>query len=878
MEEPTTSPLPVGVVTFLFTDVEGSTRLIQQFGESFHAQFEEHNRLVRAVIESHHGTVVGTEGDSFFAVFQNPVDSLAAAAEIQRQLAGHEWPSDGEIKVRIGIHTGVGVHGGSDYIGIDVNRAARISAAGSGGQILVSDATAALVGSRLPESTELVDLGKHRLKDLSDPEALFQMTVIGLQHEFPALSTLDAVPNNLPLLLTSFVGRRDLVEEIADLLLQERIVTLTGPGGTGKTRLSLQVAADVSNEFRDGVFFVPLAAVTDPDLVSSEILDALGISLRNMNPDDQLQSDLEDKELLLVLDNFEQVLGASPLVGRTASSAPRCRFLTTSRAPLSIVGEQEKPIPSLATPTPDATPLTDLSDFESVHLFIDRAQMVVPSFELTAENGPYIARLVDQVDGLPLAIELLASRVKLLPPKELSERYEARTLSTSKRDLPERQRSVWGAIDWSYDLLSDSEKELFARLGVFSGGGRLEEIELICLGETDIDLLNELSTLVDHSLVRRVDDETGLRFTMLHVIREYALEKLHQSDIGEAIEASHAAIYLSLAEETAAKILGHDRKALFALLDREHDNLRAALSNRYAVGDSDAAMRLCFATWRFMQARGHLHEAKMRLDEVLAMSQEPTLSRAKALEAAGGVAWWRGDLGECEGLYRQAMEICLQQDNPAELANSLYNYGLAAGFGESLDVVQATDYLDRAQAIYESLGDAGGLGDVHWGKANLEANRGIARPDEVKRLLEQAAVFYQRAGNNFGLGWSNFELGETARRHGDFETAELRLRDGLRLFHDQGDLTGVILFMSALSAVALATDDLDRAHRLSGAFHTLRITTGSDLVIFAPNVVEGLEFERLEALVGDAAVPYREGREMSVAEAVAFALGDSAPQ
>lgn len=871
MEATSKSTLPVGVVTFLFSDIEGSTRLVERFGERFNAYFEDHNDLMRGAIEGHRGTVVGTEGDSFFAVFENPSDSLNAAVQAQRELAGHDWLDDGEIKVRMGIHTGVGVHGGDDYLGIDVNRAARISDSAWGGQILLSDATATLVGTRLPATTELVDLGKHRLKDLSDPEALFQLTVQDLQHDFPPLRTLDAIPNNLPLQLTSFIGRSDLVEEVTDLLRRERIVTLTGPGGTGKTRLSLQVAAGVADDLRDGVFFVPLAPVTDPQLVSSEILDALGITLRNMDPDDQLRADLEGKELLLVLDNFEQILDAAPMVGQLAVTARKCKILTTSRAPLSIVGEHEKPVPSLATPAPDAAS-TNLGAFESVQLFMDRAQMVDPDFRLTDENGPYIARLVDQVDGLPLAIELLASRVKLLSPKELSDRYEARTLSTAKRDLPERQRSVWGAIDWSYALLNDSEKKLFARLGAFNGGGRLQEIESICLRETGIDLLSDLSTLVDHSLVRRVDDETGLRFTLLHVIREYALEKLHESGEGEEVQANHAEIYLRLAEHAAAQILGPERKAILALLDLEHDNLRAALHNRYAVGDAESAMRLTFATWRFMQARGHLHEARMRLDEVLAMSPAPTLARAKALEAAGGVAWWRGDLEASAAFYREAMEICATLDIPTELANAQYNYALASGFGETMDLTRALALIDRAQATYESLEDPAGLGDVHWGKANLEMNMGQAGPDLVRKLLEQSAEFYQQAGNDFGLGWANFELGDAARRAGDYETAEWRLRDGLRLFYDQGDLSGVTLFLAALSGVAFAKGDVERAHRLSGALHALRLITGTDLVISRPNVVEGLEFERLEALTGEAAVPYREGKAMKASEAVAYAL------
>lgn len=871
MEPSSNSSLPDGVVTFFFTDIEGSTRLLEQFGESFHEQLEIHSSLVRDVIESHEGTVVGTEGDSFFAVFTNPVDGLEAAIAVQRRLSEHEWPQGGEIKVRIGIHTGLAVKGGEDYLGIDVNRAARISAAGSGGQILCSEATASLVGRRLPHSTDLIDLGKHRLKDLSDPQVIFQLVAPGLDHDFPPLRTLEAIPNNLPLQLTTFIGRRDLVRGIADMLRRERILTLTGPGGTGKTRLSLQVGAEVSGDFPNGVFFVPLASVSDPELVASEILDSLGLVPGNSSPADQLASELSDKRLLLILDNFEQILGAAPLVATLGRAAPNAKFLTTSRAPLAISGEQEMPIPPLAVPLSDAASTDTLANYEAVRLFVDRAKLVDPRFELTSTNALHVAKLVEQVDGLPLAIELLASRVKVLTPEELLRRYEARGLTTSKRDLPERQRSVWGAIDWSHQLLTDSEQKLFRRMGVFNGGALLDEIEEVC-GDDGEDLVEALSVLVDHSLVRRISDPEGRRFAMLHVIREYALEKLGESEDFAEVPERHAATYLELAERAAKEILGTARKAWLSRLDDEHDNLRSALADRYHANDAESAMRLVFATWRFMQARGHLHEASMRLDEVLGMSREPNIYRAKALEAAGGVAWWRGDLEKSTHLYREAYEICESLDQPRELANSLYNLGLAGGFSQTMERSEWMAILDRSQQIYESLDDKAGLGDVYWGRANLELNRGGAQLEVTRGLLEQAASFYREAGNQFGLGWTNFELGDHARRLGEFESAEQRLREGLTVFDEQGDLSGVVLFLASLSAVAFAVGDMERAHRLSGAVTTIRLSTGTDLVVAEPNVVEGLEYERLEALTGEAAIPYREGREMTTVEAVRYAL------
>ncbi|MDP9143697.1 MAG: adenylate/guanylate cyclase domain-containing protein, partial [Actinomycetota bacterium] len=491
--------LPTGTVTFLFTDIEGSTRMVQALGEGWVPVLEAHNSLVEEAITDNGGVVVKTEGDSFFATFSAAADGLKASLAAQRALMEHPWPDKGIVRSRMGLHTGLGVLGGSDYVGIDVHRAARIADAAHGGQIVLSEPTTVLIERQLPSTVTLRDLGKHRLKDLSEPEAIFQVVSEGLQSEFPSLRTLDAIPNNLPNLLTSFVGRKNELAEAVRLLESSRVLTLTGPGGTGKTRLSLQIAAEVADDFADGVFFVELAPVTDVDVVPSRILETLGIqvSTREESPVMRLTTQLSDRGYLIILDNFEQILDAAPLVAEMVRASPRTKVLVTSRAPLRISGEQEMPVPPMgfagleSSNDPEA-----LMETDATRLFADRAMSVRPDFRITERNAQVVAELIRNLDGLPLAIELVASRLRLLPVEQILDRLDARMLSAGSVDLPERQRTIQGAISWSHDLLADPERRLFARFSVFNGGARLEEIEAVCGPPEDLgdDVINTLST------------------------------------------------------------------------------------------------------------------------------------------------------------------------------------------------------------------------------------------------------------------------------------------------------------------------------------------------------------------------------------------------
>jgi predicted ATPase/class 3 adenylate cyclase len=868
--------LPTGTVTFLFTDIEGSTRLVQALGDGWVPVLEAHNRLIEQAIDRHDGVVVKTEGDSFFAVFPGAGDALRASLEAQQALMEHDWPSNGLVRARMGLHTGLGALGASDYVGLDVHRAARIADAAHGGQVVLSEPTAVLVERALPPDVTLRDLGKHRLKDLAEPESIFQLVAPGLQGDFPLLRTLDAVPNNLPRLLTTFVGRDRELEEAVRLLETTRILTFTGPGGTGKTRLSLQVAAEVADGFADGVFFVDLAPITDVDMLPARILETLGIqaSTREESPEMRLNSQLAGRSVLMILDNFEQLLEGAPLVADMLRAAPRVKVLVTSRAPLRISGEQELPVPPL-----DVSGLRGggdpgrLMESEAIRLFTDRAMSVRPDFKLTAENAPMVTELVRRLDGLPLAIELVASRLRLLAVDQILSRLGASMLSSGSVDLPARQRTIQSAIAWSHDLLGESGRRLFARFSVFNGGARLEEIEVVAGPATELgdDVIDVLSSLVDQSLIFRVDVDGPPRFRMLHVIREFATERLQESGEGPDLARRHLVAYTDLVESAAPHLLRKDRKELLDLLEQEHDNINSALDWAVASGETDLAMRLSAGAWRFWQARGHLHEARIRLEQVLAMEGGEPRFRAKALEALGGILWWLSEIDQVVQVYDQALEMQRELGDPKEIANALYNVALSRAFGENQDPDASARALDEADVLYTGLGDVGGLGDVEWGRGNLVS---YSTDDHARAIehMKRSIDHYHRAGNEFGMGWGLFEVGDLSRRLGDYAQAWEHLSPGLSLFADHQDVSGVVLLLSAIAGLAQDLGDRRRAIRLAGAFHRLRIESGTEIVRAEINRIEGLDYDTLEALTGEEAMWAREGQAMTLEQAVAYAL------
>jgi predicted ATPase/class 3 adenylate cyclase len=823
-----TKALPTGTVTFLFTDIEGSTRLLEALGDRYESLFADHCRIIRGAIAAGGGTEVNTEGDAFFAVFPAADGAVKATVEAQRGLARHEWPEGSTVRVRMGLHTGEGRLGGSDYLGIDVHRAARIAGAGNGGQVLVSDATRALVENAVPEGITLRDLGAHRLKDLARPEHIYQLQIEGLSADFAPIRTLDAHPNNLPLQLTSFVGRDAEIAVVRDLVQQERLVTLTGPGGTGKTRLALQVAAERLGDHPDGVFFVELAPITDPALVASAIAAALGIrEAVGRSLEQTLREELRDKAMLVVLDNFEQVIDAAPLVGQLLATAARLRVLVTSRAVLHVQGEREYPVPPLRIPDPAELPsLEALSGYEAVTLFVERAMSIQPDFAVTNTSAAAVAEIVARLDGLPLAIELAAARTRVLTPQAILARLGSRLafLGGGARDLPARQQTLRHAIDWSYELLAAPEQGLLRRLAVFAGGASLEAVEPICRpSELGIDVLDGLSNLVEQSLLRRGEDlEAEPRFEMLETIREYAAERLQASGEAQELAERHARHFLAVAE-AAEPDLTRDPQAI-ARIDRDHDNFRTAL--RWAIdrGDSEVGFGLAFALWRFWHQRAHLAEGRDWFERILALpgAERRTLARARGLTGAAGIAYWQNDYAAAGAWYDEAESIFRELDDKPGLADALYNTASMAALAG--DVPGAMDRFREGADIARQLGDDHEV--MRFVGAEGYAAFMTDDFDSARSLLNESLALAQRTEDKFAIGGAHHTVGQVARMQGRLDDAAVEYRDSIRTLHELGDAASLTEPLQGLAAVLIDQGRAEVGVRLLAANAAIRERIG----------------------------------------------------
>ena len=700
--------LPIGTVTFLFTDIEGSTRLLQALGADYQDALERHAAIIRKALGDHDGVEVGTEGDAFFAVFESAQRAVMAAVSAQRALAEEHWPGGRRVRVRMGLHTGEGRLGGDSYVGLDVHRAARIGAAGHGGQILLSGASRALVQSALPQGVTLRELGLHRLKDLDDPEDLVEVIIAGLDGVFPAIRTLET-PNNLPAEMTSFVGRQREVDSATELLASTRLLTLTGPGGTGKTRLALRIAASMLPKYRDGVFFVDLAPLSDPTLVGPTVAHSLGLSEEPQRPIiELLKEHLASRNVLLLLDNFEHLLGGSAVVSDLLAAAPRLTVLVTSRSTLNLYGEQEFAVPPLALPEPGAhADLARLSQNEAVALFIDRARAAKPAFEITDESAQAVAEICVRLDGLPLAIELAASRIRILGPPEILTRLREHlsVLATGGTNVPIRQRTLRAAIDWSYQLLEPAEQKLFARVAAFGGGCTLEAAEAVCnlSGELGLETFEGIATLVDQSLLRQTADEVESRFGMLETIREYGRDRLEAAGSADQIGHRHLRYFRDLAQMGERQFLGADQARWLDRFEREHDNVRVAL--RRAVDDhyADDGLQLAAALWRFWYQRGYLREGRAWLSELLGLqpAADPAAT-AKAHEALGGLAYWLSDAVTAQASYEAAARLSRELGDREAEAGALYNLAFVPVMRRDLDA--AVRLFNESLALAREVG------------------------------------------------------------------------------------------------------------------------------------------------------------------------------
>ncbi|HEX9738384.1 MAG TPA: adenylate/guanylate cyclase domain-containing protein [Candidatus Limnocylindria bacterium] len=875
------SALPTGTVTFLFTDIEGSTRLVQALGDGYRDLIDLHGAVIREAVAAEGGIQFGSEGDAVFAVFDDAARGVAAGVATQRALAAARWPADAEVRVRIGIHTGQGTLGGDNYIGLDVHRAARIAAAGHGGQVVLSGATRLLVEGALPEGVSLRDLGPHRLKDLAQPEDLYQLEIDGLAAEFPPLRTLSARPNNLPVQLTSFVGREGEIAAVGGMLDRARLVTLTGPGGAGKTRLALQVAAERLTRYADGAFFVDLAPVTDASLVASAVASSTGVREAPAQPLTATLADaLRDKELLLVLDNFEQITDAAPLVADLLGAASRLSVLVTSRAVLHISGEHEYPVPPLRVPDPaHMPPLAALSRYEGVTLFVERARAARPEFAVTDDSWPAIGRIVARLDGLPLAIELAATKVKLLTPDQIVARLDDRLafLAGGPRDLPARQRALRETIAWSYGLLPPGEQALLRRLAVFAGGWTLDAAEAVCRpDDIGLDTLDGLAGLLDQSLIRRDEGvHGGSRFMMLETIREYALEQLLASGERDELARRHAEHFTAVAEATEPELT----KSPDAVerIDHDHDNFRSAVA--WAIGSDDAelGMRLGYALWRFWQLRSHLSEGRMWFDRLLALPSAGArnAARAKGLTGAAGIAYWQNEYPTTETWYVEAESIYRDLGDHRGLAGALYNTGLMLSLRG--DVEGSLDRIREGTALARDIGDL----ELELQFLSGEGYTAFMVDDFVtaRRVLDEALAIAERTGNQFAIGSAHHVVAQVARLDGRLAEASEHYRNSIGIARALGDTVAVTEPLQGLAAVLVATGDADRGVRLLGANAAIRERAGGGP---PPEWLRlGDPFSEARRLLGENRyrVAWEAGLMMSVDEAIADALGQpvSAP-
>jgi len=834
-------------VTLLFSDIEGSTRLLEQLGERWPATLEAHRAVVRAALETCGGTEHGTEGDSFFASFPSAAGAVGAAALILRGLAATAWPEGAELRVRLGIHTGEAQRSGDGWVGIEVHRAARIAAAAHGGQVVLSQATTQLVRQVLPPGTTLRDLGAHQLKDLPEPERLHQLVVDGLREEFPPLRGVQDTPHNLPGQLTTFVGRDAQVEEAGALLASAPLLTLVGPGGTGKTRLALRLAGKVLRDYPDGVWFVPLAPVRDPDLVASSVLASLGLGDRGAEaPDVRLREYVRDRRMLLVLDNFEQVVDAAPLVGDLLRDAPALRVVVTSRSALHVSGEQEYEVPPLSVPPPEDVAVEALMAYESVALFLQRAAAVTPDFRLTPANAAAVAEICARLEGLPLAIELAAARVKLLPPPALLARLSRGldVLESQARDLTPRQRTLRGAIAWSDDLLHAPTRRLFARLSVFRAGCALEQADEVC-GVEGADVLAALDELVDHSLLRQLERNGEPRFLLLEVVREYAAEQLTAAGEDESIRDRHGQAFLTLAEDGAGELMGPQGAWWLDRLEGELDNFRAAL-DWMAERDPSCALRLGTALWRVWQMRGHLHEGRARLEALVprAAEADPAL-RARGFEALGGLAYWQADIPAARASYERMLEIEQELGDRERVAEALYNLAFTYQMGAydlgTRDIERTMALLEEALALYRELRADVGTAKCLWALStnaydramtHLEQGDAEAAHDGFVQSLDygtESLAVFRRYGDWFGTGWALHAVGMTLIRLDRPDDARTALVEGLELFVEHRDMSGVVLLLDDLAAVGMHAGRIDDALRIRGGAERLRHDTGTDL-------------------------------------------------
>jgi predicted ATPase/class 3 adenylate cyclase len=854
--------LPEGTITFLFTDIEGSTIRWERFPDIMRETLARHDALLRVIMDEHRGIVFKTVGDAFYVAFASAGEALSAAVAAQQALVAEPWHEKIQpLRVRMALHTGEAEQRGHDYFGQVLNRVARILSTGHGGQVLLSQTTLDLVHGELAESVTFRDLGRHRLKDIQYPVQIFQLIIADLPEHFSPLKSLDLRPHNLPAQLANCVGREIELSAVSKLLLGQapRMLTLIGPGGIGKTRFGLYVATSVIETFPDGIWFVELATIRDVDAIIPAIFQAMGIYEKTQQLSmDQLKERLDGRTLLF-LDSVEQVSGAEVFISDLLQACPRLKLLVTSRGALQLSQEYVYQILPLALPevrrtlTPEA-----LLAYGAVALFVQQAQIAKPAFTLNRSNTSTIMKICKRLDGLPLAIELAAARIKILSLQTMLKRldHQLQLLAGSEKQQTHHQQTLRGTIAWSYNLLSVDEKALLSQLAIFRSGCTFEAIEAICtaVAVIDTDLLDLLRSLLDKSLLRQQEGESGEpRFRIMYIIREYALEQLRKHDETDELKQRHADYYLTLVEQVAPTLTGVEQKSALAMLEEEQENVQGALSWFLEEGALTGAFRMVDALWRFWWMHGHINEGLRWLDMLLSADQVDAVApmlHSRVLVIASRLASSQNDYEQAALFAEQALVLSEAAGDKRSLS-SVYTTLAEVSFHKGA-YVQATELLEKSLVIQRALGERrdtasllNNLGNVALQQGDLARATSLQEESlqlfrsvkdqwaiatvlnslgEVERRKgnhKQAAILYKEALKlcrsleyTEGSAAALVSLGDIARYQGDHEHASTLYKESLSLFREMKSRVGITICLQGLAEVAYIQEQLELATRL----------------------------------------------------------------
>jgi predicted ATPase/class 3 adenylate cyclase len=846
---------PSGTVTFLFTDIEGSTQWWERHPEWMAQAFARQEAILRSAAAAHAGYVYKMIGDAFQVAFDTAPEALEAAIDAQRALYAEPWGDTGPLRVRMALHTGVTEEREDDYVGPVLNRLARLMSAGRGGQILLSQAAYELVRDVSLADLRFEDLGLHRLKDLIRPEQIYQATASGLPSEFPKLRTLDAFPHNLPLQLTSFVGREKEILEVKHLLERDRFVTLLGPGGTGKTRLALQVGAEMLELFADGVWLVELAALSDPLLVPRAVAEVLGVRESSDHPmPPVLIHYLRGKKLLLILDNCEHLVSAcAQLAAALLQACPQLCILATSREALETSGERPLHVPSLSTPDARRLPaaLETLTQYEAVQLFIERVEAVQPGFSVTNRNAPAVAQICHRLDGIPLAIELAAARVKMMPVEQVAARLDDafRLLTGGSRTALPRHQTLRALIDWSYDLLSDPERILLQRLSVFADGWTLEAAEAICAGnaiEQD-DIVDVLAQLINKSLVS-IDTapRTESRYRLLGTLRQYAGEKLGRAAGHASLMDLYLDYFQAFVEQAEPELRSPNQVHWLNRLEAELDNLRAALE--WALTHSvERGLQIGATLLWFWHIRGNKSEGIDWLERLLTaesgqrsqpLTAARALARGKALNAIGCLMALQGSVEKRNGIVFAEESLALHRnlDRAGQHGMAYALWNLAQMAAQHEDLARARTLMESSLAIFRETGDRFGIAQCLEGLGDYALRE--EEVEQARAAWEEGLAIRKELGDQDGIGYSLNQLGRLAYEEGEYERAGDLYEESLTVFRGVGNNWAMSIALSGLGSVALAQGeyepaaqtyktilslnrDLGDQHAVAGALHNL---------------------------------------------------------